>query len=261
MFAREKKLLHGVPVYIEKSKLPSYLAEAYYLYSNHLKFLSEHIQKYDSYAKEKRADYFNALKEAFMQNAENVSPIVKLLENEISVSSYESVRINPNDNVRATLKDFVYLRRDWCFLEESEAQLSRIGQSFKEALSEIKFETQNTLFLGCGVGRVAADLSDIFQKIYATDKSFSMIWHLQKLLQGEAITFYTPQLKNIEKTENAARKHIAKIPGSKLSRINGKIEAFVSDVLDLPFGEKKYQQCFFRIFYRCHRIKIMVQSY
>src|SRR5690606_20756871 len=102
----------------------------------------------------------------------------------------------------------------------------------------------NALFIGCGLGRIALDFLDTFEKIYATDKSFSMIWHLQQLLKGNAIEFYCPNEKNIHKLTNVAEKYIATIPQKKLNEINGRFNSFVSDVLNTPFDSNSLNTIF-----------------
>ncbi|MFL0136917.1 class I SAM-dependent methyltransferase, partial [Tenacibaculum maritimum] len=184
------------------------------------------------------------LKAAYIQNAKNVNTIKNLLKDRFSLSSFENTRLNSTDNVGYTLKDFIYLRRDWTFLSEGEKQLDITISNIRQELIKIDFPKENALFIGCGVGRIAFDLSNLFKKTYATDKSFSMIWHLQKLLNGESITFYNPHVKNVFKKENIAQKYIAKIPDDKLSANKNKLEAFISDVLDLPFQDETVNSIF-----------------
>ncbi len=235
MFAKEKNVLGDVTIYIDENKLPTYYAESYFLYKNHLNYLSQKINKYKSYENSsQRKDYFKELNKAYIQNGSNTHKIVSVLEKKVTISAYENLKINGTDNTQTTLKDYIYLRRDWTYLEEAEKQLKTTIESIKEELSKIKHKKNNSLFLGCGVGRIAFEFIDIYEKVYATDKSFSMIWHLQKLLNAETINFFNPHEKNVHKLENVAQAYQAKIPTESL-KLKNKFQAFVSDVLDLPF--------------------------
>jgi len=244
MFNRKRKKIDDVAIYIDEDKLEAYYAESYQLYNNHLKYLLSNISKYDSYSKEKRAEYFLVLKTAFLQNAKNVNSIKDLLSDKFSLTAFENTKLNSTDNTSFTLKDYIYLRRDWTFLDEGEKQLDKTISNIRQELLKIDFQTENALFIGCGVGRIAFDLSDLFKKTYATDKSFSMIWHLQKLLNGENITFYNPHVKNVLKKENVAQKYVAKIPLYRLKANKNKFETFISDVLNLPFQNETVNSIF-----------------
>lgn len=245
MFTKEEINIDGVTIYINKEQLLNYFAESYVLYKNHLNHLSQKISKFETYEhNSKRKKFFTLLKNAYLQNGNNVNEIVIKLKDKVTVSALESLRINPNDNTQNTLKDFVYLRRDWCFLEEAEKQLKITINSLKEELSIINHNKNSSLFLGCGVGRLAYEFTDTYEKVYATDKSFSMIWHLQKLLRGESIKFFNPHEKNIHNLENVAQSYTAKIPKDELNKAQNKFEAFVSDVLDLPFKNQSINAIF-----------------
>lgn len=235
MFVKEKFVLDDVTIYIDENKLPNYYAEAYFLYKNHLNFIVQKINKYKSFENSSpRKDYFKALNKAYIQNGNNTHKIVSVLEKKVTVSAYENLNINGTDNTHTTLKDYIYLRRDWTYIEEAEKQLKITINSIKEELSKIIQKHNNSLFLGCGVGRIAYEFTDVFEKVYATDKSYSMIWHLQKLLNSETINFFNPHEKNVHKLENVAQEYQAKIPTESL-KLKSKFQAFVADVLDLPF--------------------------
>ncbi len=245
MFTKKRNTLDGVSIYIDDSQLLYYYAESYYLYKNHLNYLVQKINKYKSYkTNSKREEYFHLLSDAYTQNANNINEIIVNLKTKVNIDAYETLKINATDNTQTTLKDFIYLKRDWSFSQEGEKQLSITNTTIKDELSKIKIQNNNALFLGCGVGRIAFDFTDIYNKVYATDKSFSMIWHLQKLLNGDEISFYNPHEKNVHKLENVAKKYKAKISNKKLNNINGKFETFVSDVLDIPFNSESINAIF-----------------
>ncbi len=194
-----------------------------------------------------------------MQNGNNVNEITTILKDKFDITSYENLRINPTDNTQNTLKDFVYLRRDWSFLNDGEEQIRKTVDSLKQELSNIEYNKGNALFLGCGVGRLAFEFIDLYSTVYATDKSFSMIWHLQKLLNGESISFFNPQEKNIHNISNVAQRYEAKIPNSKLKNKN-KFRAFVSDVLDIPFQSNSIDSIFSIYFSDVIALKLWYQQ-
>ena len=261
MFTKKANTLDGISIYIDESQLSYYYAESYFLYKNHLNYLIHKLNKYKaSLTNSKRKEYFNLLNNAYIQNVNNVDMIVSILKDNVSITSYESVKINATDNTQKTLKDFIYLRRDWSFEVAAEKQLKTTIESIKEELYKFDFENDNSLFLGCGVGRLAFEFTDVYKKVYATDKSFSMIWHLQKLLNGESINFYNPHEKNIHKLENVAQKYTAKIPENKLNASKNKFEAFVSDVLDLPFETKSVNSIFSIYFTDVIALKLWFQQ-
>ena len=261
MLLKKTNTLDSVSIHIDESQLPNYYAESYFLYKNHLNYLFLKLNKYKSYqTNSERKEYFNLLNNAYIQNANNLNKIVSVLKNEVTIDSYESLKINATDNTQITLKDFIYLRRDWCFLEEAENQLKITIESLKQELSKITFQDDNSLFLGCGVGRIAFEFTDIYKKVYATDKSFSMIWHFQKLLNGESVSFYTPHEKNVHKLENIAQKHVAKIPENKLRVSKNKLEVFISDVLNLPFEPKSVNSIFSIYFTDVIALKLWFQQ-
>lgn len=249
MLNREPVLLDGVKIFIKKSDLDNYYAESYLLYKNHFNYLIQKLNKFQSYKlNDQRQEYFEQLIEAYKQNAINVQKIVNQLQGSVTLDSFENLRINRTDNVQITLKDFIYLKRDWCFTKAGEYQLDLISNAIKGEFSKIKYDKNNALFLGSGVGRIAFDCTDMYEKVYATDKSFSMVWHLQKLLNGESINFYNPQEKNVHKLENIAQLLTAQIPTNRLENSDNKFETFVSDVFDLPF-EKKSVNSIFSIYF------------
>ena len=245
MFEREYALLDGVKIFIDPNQLDKYYAESYFLYRNHLNHLFRRIKIFQSYSNSNRKEYFKSLIEANRKNALNIKEIVNLLYPKVKLSAFENLRINATDNIKSSvLKDFRYLRRDWSYTNEGEYQVNLILTAIKEEFSKFDYENNNALFLGAGVGRLAFDCKDLYAKVYTTDKSFSMVWHLQKLLDGKSINFYNPKEKNVHKLENVAQKLTAKISTDQLKNTNNKFETFVSDVFDLPFEEKSINSIF-----------------
>ncbi len=242
MLNKKPTCVDGIELYIKESSLPNYFAESYYLYKNHWLYLNNKLTKYRAVLSQTSSDtrkrYFNLLVRAYSQNSSNIEELIHHLKKEVTISAFENLKINTTDNTQITLKDFIYLRRDWCFTDEGEKQLEIINNSIKDEIVQIRANTDSALFIGCGVGRLAFDFLDIYKKVYATDKSFSMIWHLKKLLKKNTIDFYCPQEKNILELENVANKNTAQIPKNRINDTIDRFYPFVSDVLDLPFSSK-----------------------
>ncbi|WP_027393254.1 hypothetical protein [Aquimarina latercula] len=242
IFNKECTSFGDVSVYLEEKDLHNYYAESFYLLNSHLKYLHYNINKFSKTPKS-RTEYYELLYKAFSHNAKEITKLVDLLGSNVDLSAYTNIRPNKTDDTQMLLKDYFYLSRDWSDLDSGENQVNKINEEIKTELSKLKFDTSNALLLGAGSGRFAVDLLDVFDKVYATDKSFSMVWHFQELLKGKSIDFYKPQTKNILKLENVAQKYSAKIPEKDLPKAN-KVNYFVSDVLNLPFEEKTVNAIF-----------------
>lgn len=227
----------GVKIFIENINV--YLAEYYTLLFNHNKYNELKLQKYLS--QQNRKEYFDCLIEAYLHNYNNVRETLLRIKPYIDVDELLSVKLNRGDVVNTTLKDYLYLQRDWCYYDAGEKQIESSVKLIKHFLPS---GLQNALFIGCGEGRLALEFADVFDKIYATDKSLSMIWHINKLLSEKNFEFYTPQEKNVYSLENVAQKHSAFITEEQKKTINEKVDFFVSDVLDLPLKEESMDVIF-----------------
>lgn len=241
VYNKEHSEIGGVKIYIEN--IEHYIAESYFLLSNHNRYNEFSLHKYIN--QEKRKEYFDSLVQAYLHNYNNIRELLTNIKPYIEVDNVLNVSTNSDNVVNITLKDYVYLQRDWCYYEDGESQIEKTVKSIQNVLPP---EMGNALFLGCGVGRLAVEFSNIFTKIYATDKSYSMIWHINKLLLEGNFEFYTPQEKNVYSLENVAQKHTATISDNLKTKIKDKVEFFVSDVLDLPM-EKECIDAVFSIYF------------
>ena len=237
VYSKEFVEIDGVKIFIEN--INSYIAESYFLLYNHNKFNQYRLQKYID--QEKRKEYFNILIEAYLCNYNNIREILSNIKNFSEVDEILDVITNKGNVFNSTLKDYLYLQRDWCYYSEGERQIESSVKTIKNSLPS---GLKNALFIGCGAGRLAVEFSDIFDKIYATDKSYSMIWHINKLLSEKRFEFYTPQEKNVYSLENVAQKHSAFIPEDLKNTIKEKVDFFVSDVLELPIEEESMDAIF-----------------
>ena len=237
VYNKEFAEIDGVKIFIDD--IDNYLAECYFLLFNHNKFNEAKLLNYID--QQKRKEYFKILTEAYLCNYNNVIETLSPLKPIVDTDKLLNVTTNRGNNVNMTLKDYLYLHRDWCFYDEGENQ---IESSVKLIKSYLPSDLQNALFLGCGVGRLSVEFSDIFQKVYSTDKSYSMIWHINKLMSEKSFEFFTPQQKNVYSLQEVAPKHTAFIPDTLKNTINQKVDFFVSDVLNLPLNEMSIDAAF-----------------
>lgn len=241
IYNKKAILLDGVKIYIDD--LQNYLAESYMLLFHHNKYNEFTLHKYIN--QEKRKDYFNLLVDAYLHNYNNIRDLLLRINPYVEVDGILNTTTSKDNVVSSTLKDYLYLCRDWCYYEEGETQINITIKAIKNSLPTT---TENALFLGCGAGRLAVEFSNVFSKIYATDKSYSMIWHINKLISDNNFEFYTPLEKNVYSLSNVAKKHIAQIPKNTKSIIQEKLDFFVSDVLNLPIKEESIE-CVFSIYF------------
>lgn len=240
IFDRESVSVEGVDIYIKN--IEAYIAESFLLLHKHNQSKGYEIHKLTSY-QGKRQEYFDLLIDALLHNYNNVREITERLKQTINIDILLGLNLNPNDDVQTLLKDFWYLKRDWCHYPEDEEQINTITNSIKQEISS--YNIGNTLFLGCGAGRLAVEFASSASKVYAMDKSFSMIWHINQLLNSSSkYEFYHPSLKNILDISYAAQKHLAYIDEEIKKLIIEKVHFFVSDALDLPFNEKTLSSVF-----------------
>lgn len=241
MYNKEYSEIDGVKIYIEN--IESYIAESYLLLANHNRYNELSLHKYIN--QEKRKEYFNSLLQAYLHNYNNIRELLAKVKPYVEIDNILNVNTSRDNVVNTTLKDYVYLQRDWCYYEDGESQIEKTVQSIKTVLPS---GMENALFLGCGVGRLAVEFANIFQKVLATDKSYSMVWHINKLLSETNFEFYTPQEKNVYSLENIAQKHTASISASLKTQIKDNVDFFVSDVLNLPL-EKNSLDAVFSIYF------------
>ncbi|SIQ80960.1 N2227-like protein [Chryseobacterium sp. RU37D] len=237
IYNRNFSEIDRVKIYVDN--IQTYIAESYMLLFNHNKYNEFNLHKYIN--QEYRKEYFGCLIEAYLHNYNNIRELLLNLKPYVEVEDVLSVNTNGGNAVNTTLKDYLYLHRDWCYYEEGEKQVEIIDNAIKNSLP---LKMESALFLGCGVGRLAVELSDSFKKVYATDKSYSMIWHINKLISENNFEFYNPQEKNIYSLENVAKKHTAFIKEDIKKVIREKVDFFVSDILNLPINEDSINAVF-----------------
>jgi carnosine N-methyltransferase len=241
--------ISGISVHIDDPD--AFLAETYSLYSqillNHTKQLNRLRSTATAATSMVRQGSLLRIAQAMESNLSSIKDILHALEPHVKVTELAKVHLNPTDNLTGYLKDYAYLRRDWSGSLRSERQLNTIRDTLERIVLSHLVDTQSSLFLGAGVGRIAFELTDHFERVYATDKSFSMAWHYHKL-KTNTISFYEINHKNIATVDeqvhliNASPLHVAE--KNVVQRRLDKLEYFISDALSLPFEDQTLSSVF-----------------
>lgn len=212
----------------------------YQIYQNQVQQIEQLKQVQGRTAKSQAR--IDALIKAKEHNAVLLDDIVKAIRPRVNLdylfsqSNFDTGR--GSNNTHTYLKDFRYMRRDWCGLPEGEMQVEVIAGALKKQCAEHAIDLDSILFLGAGLGRIAFEHNDLFKKVYALDKSFSMVHHFNKLLE-EDITFYEINELNILKPEDATQKHQASLRYASPEALANKdrFEYFVGDAMSMSFED------------------------
>lgn len=233
---REYKSLHGVPLFVANEE--DYIAGMAKLYADFGQQREEELAALEKAFEHKpfRQVYWQQLRKALVSNNELVNKLVSMLCEQVNPAAL--LKVKSDAVTLPVLKDFQYLKRDWCWLEEGELQLSEILGPLEEVISEEVKDRENILVAGAGVGRIAVELCGYFEKVYATDLSFSMLWFFQQLLQGRKIDFYEINYNNILQDTYVARElsadYYSPFSGYTLPEVRDKLFCYISDILHSP---------------------------
>lgn len=233
---RHYPVISGIPVLVDR--IPSYLAEAYYLYYQHTASLDYQVNVVrDNFAfVPSRQDVKTTFIEALQHNRRAVERIVKVLEPYTSVQEVLRVQTNPLNETHRYLKDFDYLRRDWGGDEEGEAQLAVINASLQRAVEEFLPDKGQILILGAGTGRIAYEFTKQFDTVLATDLSFSMAYHFHEVLRN-GVSFYELNTQNVYYRHAFTRKINAQQRNTDARLRPEAVQYFISDVKRLPLQD------------------------
>ena len=142
-----------------------------------------------------------------------------------------------------------YLIRDWSFLSNTEKEILKLKKAIVPKIAGAK---KRVLVLGAGLGRLAIELLDTFEEVYAIDLSFEMPYLFNKILVDKNIEFDYFFTKNIpnEKSQFLNLKINSMYLESKLSSKLGtnQFNYFVADVTNLPFIDEYFDtiiSCYF----------------
>lgn len=230
---------------IELQNTEEYLTEEYYLYYqiyNSLKSQIKSLQnsKPRTIHAAKRIETIIKAKEYNLVHLGEIVAALKpnvIIEHLLSIKKTQAFQRGQN-NPNAYLKDFKYMIRDWCGVAAGESQVSRIVSELKTQTKRFAPDDENILFLGAGTGRIAFEHNDSFKKVYALDRSYSMVHHFDQLLKDD-FSFYEINEYNVLKTEHTTKKHTASLKNASKESVShqNRFEYFIGDAMNLPFED------------------------
>jgi SAM-dependent methyltransferase len=103
---------------------------------------------------------------------------------------------------------FSLMRGDWGHVTETETRLARVETEVFGTLRECAPDFKTALVLGAGLGRVAADLGEIFDRVVAVDASLVAAVLYSKLLREDVVSYQINQ-KSAYTISDQARKVVS----------------------------------------------------
>lgn len=177
-----------------------------------------------------KKDRVDEITKALIFNYEFIKKLKSKLEEFISPRDILS---NGFVNRIQYLDNFDYARRDWCFEEESEKEISIICNSLSKHINSNLRSKTTCLALGAGAARLAVELGEGFNQVFAIDNSFTMGSIFGELLTAD-FEFYEINLKNNPNSSSVVYKQRASL-GNKLP--SKKINYLLADSLNAPFND------------------------
>jgi carnosine N-methyltransferase len=130
-----------------------------------------------------------------------------------------------------------YLRLDWSGQSESQEEISAIQSRISQLIDKFCEKRQTALFLGAGLGRLAYELSPLFDHTAAVDYSIVMACLHQKILK-EDIHFSRIELKNAQKNEEQCQSVHASAQHASARLKPQHLTYTVADAGHLPLGNQ-----------------------
>ena len=182
-----------------------------------------------------RASMMNNLIAGVTQNMAHLSRIQVQAKAHISLEALAQ-------NAQATAdvgysKHLGYLRRDWCWEEEAENELSVIHRLISQHAQNISAANKNALVLGAGTGRIAWEACHHFAQVYAVDTAMALVASYHQLLD-EAIQFYKVNVKEVFNSQDMAipLKATLSAPGTTPMPFQDKLCYLMADALNCPLA-------------------------
>lgn len=139
------------------------------------------------------------------------------------------------------LIDFMYLQRDWCWLEEGEREVASIENAIFSSIRKYSRDSKLVAVLGAGAGRLACDLCEVFDRVCAVDISLMAAFQCRAVLNGP-VEFFELSAKNLRATMDAVRRHTASFSPSECTgdspRQTERLSYFVADARELPLEQR-----------------------
>lgn len=131
-----------------------------------------------------------------------------------------------------------YLERDWCWLPAGEEELGATLGAMLGCIEEHAPGLGSVLVLGAGTGRIAWELTERFQRVYALDAALTMAQRFHDVMDG-GVSFYAVSTCSMVSSADLVRRREA-VPvspgaaaGGALPR-SGDLSYLVGDLAALP---------------------------
>jgi carnosine N-methyltransferase len=152
---------------------------------------------------------------------------------------------------------FKYLLRDWGINNES-SQRSVIVAFLQKKIKELNIRPEKkALFVGCGNGRYAVDLSDHYESIDAFDSSLPMIWSIYHLIGVKNWEVFIKVEKNCKTIKDSIYKDILSISQKQKNIIKNKISFYVADAKKIPLNNESVNHLYSIYFTDALPLKIL----
>lgn len=218
-----------------------FVANLYLQYEHYLRQQLLEIKKIDtvSTAGTERVNTLANLKTAIQHNANYIKSIQDELLPHLSPKALTDL-LSGRDFIPYTT-NWLYLQRDWCWLPEGEQELQTIKDALFKAMSSFPLSQDSVLVVGAGAGRIAWELCEISEHVYATDNALTMAYQFYDLLHDD-IDFYEINKNNIFYPADMVRTLRASLYSpdegrSKTRERQDKLFYFVADALSTPLRD------------------------
>jgi SAM-dependent methyltransferase/uncharacterized protein YbaR (Trm112 family) len=221
-----------------------YLAKMYIHYENYIKQQDGEIRKIAVAASSNlfRMPILSAFQEAIRRNTAWVSALQEEILPHLSIKALAAAAGQPHgDEGGSYLTTLSYLQRDWGWTPEGESELAILEGALFAQLKTLSTEADSVLVLGAGAGRVAWDLRQLYDQVYATDMSLTMAYHFYQLLSGD-LEFFELSTNNLRRSADAVRRHIASLrpqgSGKGAPGSCDNVSYFIGDAQNIPLPDR-----------------------
>lgn len=229
----------GIPVLMADPG--TYLAKLFLNYERYLREQDAELKRLASQTRagKGRADTLLRMQTAIRHNSAYIRTIQRSLLPHLSVSSVTDVM--GTTEVLPHIATWDYLRRDWCWYPEGELEVRTIEAFVLNAMSDYAIAPQSAVVIGAGAGRIAWDLSERLEFVYAIDASFTMAYQFHDLFESN-ISFFEINCENIYDVADAVRPLEATLAPDEGSEYRAKhrrarLAYFVADGLNVPVAD------------------------
>ncbi|MEA3278138.1 MAG: methyltransferase domain-containing protein [Pseudomonadota bacterium] len=229
-----------IPVLMKDA--PVYLASLYLQHHRYLRRQEERIAALKAAGNEspERLEVLSLIAKGLDENNKVIESACNELSGHISIADLVQA-VNAPQFIGYT-SIFEYLERDWCWLPAGEKELSTIRDALFEQTDHYSPDDKNVLVLGAGTGRIAWDLLDRFERVYALDISLTMAQCLHNVL-NEGVTFRSVNTSSISRSMDMVKTRKARAvppgsPGACDEQVRRRLAYLVGDACRAPFAER-----------------------